>query len=115
MKLKDIFRFSFLKLIIILLLFITGLAGFFAGLCFDFVGLGGGCPPTSIFSHILNIYGWIILFPAALVIMMMSHLNINTPLLGIIISFIVFVLNFAWLIFLSWLVEMIILKLFKKK
>jgi hypothetical protein len=94
MNIKDIFRFSFLKLLIMLLIVVSALFAIRSNI------------------NILNVYGWIILFIFPAMVSILFRIN---SIIGIILVILVFVINAIWLMSLSELINLLLMNLFKNK
>jgi hypothetical protein len=94
MNIKDIFRFSFLKLLIMLLIVVSALFAIRSNI------------------NILNVYGWIILFIFPALVSILFRIN---SIIGIILVILVFVINAIWLMSLSELINLLLMNLFKNK
>ena len=95
MNIKDIFRFSFLKLLIMLLIIVSALFAIRSNIT------------------ILNIYGWIILFvfPSTIFILF----KVKSSVLVILFIVMIYAVNAFWVIILSALINSLLMKLFKNK
>lgn len=95
MNIKDIFRFSFLKLLIMLLIIVSALFAIRSNIT------------------ILNIYGWIILFvfPSTIFILF----KVKSSVLVILFIVMIYAVNAFWVIILSALINSLLKKLFKNK
>ena len=95
MNIKDIFRFSFLKLLIMLLIIVSALFAIRSNI------------------NILNVYGWIILFvfPSTIFILF----KVKSSVLVILFIVMIYAVNAFWVIILSALINSLLKKLFKNK
>lgn len=106
---KEFFSFSFWKLIIGLLLLISGIVGILSGYC---IGITHSCPTPTILSKIFYFYGWIILFPSVSSMLLMW--NGDSVATGRILFTIGIILNLVWIMFLLTILYIGIKKLSKK-